>query len=51
MIVIAAFESPAVVSRLHDVTVVGQPIEQRGRHLGIAEDAWPFTEEPIDEVE
>jgi hypothetical protein len=62
--VIAAVESPAVVSGLHDIAVVSQPIEQRGRHLGIAEGARPFTEgeiggdddrgtlvEPADEVE
>ncbi len=37
----AAFESEAVVSGLDDVAVVGQTVEQRGRHLGIAEGARP----------
>jgi hypothetical protein len=49
---------------LDDIAVVGQPIEQRGRHLGVAKHAWPFSEgqiggdddggafvEPADEVE
>jgi hypothetical protein len=44
VIVSSAFEAPAVVSSLDDIAVVGQAIEQRGRHLGITEDAWPFTE-------
>ena len=64
MIVCPAFEAPAVVAGLDDVAVVGQAIEQRGGHLGIAEDARPFAEgqvggdddrgslvEPADEVE
>jgi hypothetical protein len=33
LVVIAAFESPAVVSGLDDVTVMGQPVEQCGGHL------------------
>jgi hypothetical protein len=37
LVVIAAFESPAVVSGLDDVTVMGQPVEQCGGHLGVAE--------------
>ena len=64
MIVVSAFESPAVVAGLDNVAVVGQPVEQRGGHLGIAEHAGPFAEgeiggdddggalvEPADEVE
>ena len=64
MIVVSAVESPTVVSGLDDVAVVGQPVEQRGGHLGIAEHAGPFAEgeiggdddggalvEPADEVE
>ena len=47
MIVVAAFESPTVVAGLDDVAVVGQPIEQRGGHLGIAEHARPFAEGEI----
>jgi hypothetical protein len=30
-------EPPAVVAGFDDVAVVGQPIEQRGRHLGVTE--------------
>jgi hypothetical protein len=26
------------------VAVMGEAVEQRGRHLWVAEDAWPFTE-------
>ena len=64
MIVVAAFEAPAVVAGLDDVAVMGQAVEQRGRHLGVAEHAGPFAEgeiggdddggalvEPADEVE
>ena len=64
MIVGSALEAPTVVAGLDDVAVVGEPIEQRGRHLGIAEHARPFAEgkvggdddrgalvEPADEVE
>jgi NADPH:quinone reductase-like Zn-dependent oxidoreductase len=39
-----ALEAPAVVAGLDDVAVVGQAIEQRGRNLGITEDARPFAE-------
>ena len=44
MIVVAAFESPAIIAGLDDVTVMGQPVEQRSGHLGIAKHAGPFAE-------
>jgi len=44
VIVGSALEAPAVVAGLDDVAVVGQPIEQRGRHLGVSEHAGPFAE-------
>jgi hypothetical protein len=44
VIIGSAFEAPALISSFDDVAVVGQVIEQRGRHLGITEDARPFTE-------
>jgi hypothetical protein len=47
MIVVAAFKAPAVVAGLDDVAVVGQPVEQRSRHFGVAEHAGPFTEGKI----
>ena len=63
-VIISAFEAPAVVTGLDDVAVMGQAIEQRGGHLGVAEDGRPFAEggvggdddrgplvEPADEVE
>jgi len=63
-IIAAALEAPAVVSGFDDVAVVSEAIEQRGRHLGVGEDARPFAEgeiggdddrgalvEPADEVE
>jgi hypothetical protein len=42
-----AFEAPTVVSGLDDIAVVGQAIVQRGRHIGLAEDAGPFTESQV----
>ena len=47
MIVVAAFESPAVIAGLDDVTVMGQAVEQRSRHLGVAEHTGPFSEREI----
>ena len=60
----AVLEAPAFVAGLDDVAVMGEAIEQRGRHLRIAEDARPFAEgeiggdddrrsliEPADEME
>jgi hypothetical protein len=32
-------EAPALVARLNEIAVVGETIEQRGRHLWIAEHA------------
>ena len=37
-------EAPALVSGLDDVAVVGEPVGQRGRHLGVAEYGGPFAE-------
>ena len=64
MIVVAAFEAPVVIAGLYDVAMVGQAVEKRGGHLGVAEHAGPFTEgeiggdddgralvEPADEME
>ena len=39
----AVFEAPAFVAGLDDVAVVSETIEQRRRHLRIAEHAWPFA--------
>jgi hypothetical protein len=47
MLVVAALESPAVIAGLDDVAMMGQPVEQRGRPLGVAEHAGPFTEGEI----
>jgi hypothetical protein len=47
VIVISALEAPTVVAGFGDVAVVGQPIEQRGGHLGVAEHARPFAEGQI----
>lgn len=44
MIFVSAFESPAVVAGIDNVTVAGRPMEQRGGHLGIAEHAQAFAE-------
>jgi hypothetical protein len=64
MIVATALEAPAVVSSFEDIAMMGEAIEQSGRHLGVREDARPFAEgeiggdddrgalvEPADEVE
>ena len=58
MIVVSAFEPPAVVAGLDNVAVMGQSVEQRGGHLGVAEHVGPFAEgddggaliEPADEM-
>src|SRR4051812_13751542 len=47
MIVAAALEAPAIVAGLDNVAVMSEAIQQRGGHLGIAEDAGPFTEGEI----
>jgi hypothetical protein len=39
VIIVAAFEPPAVVAGLDNIAVVGQPVEQRSGHLGVAEHA------------
>jgi hypothetical protein len=39
LIIVAAFEAPAVVAGFDDVAVVDQTTEQRGGHLGVAEHA------------
>jgi hypothetical protein len=41
------FEAEAVVAGLQDVAMMGQPIEQRGCHLGVAKDGGPFTEAEV----
>lgn len=40
-------ETEAVVSRFEDVAVVGDPIQQGRRHLGVAEDTCPLAETEI----
>jgi hypothetical protein len=42
--IITAFEAPTVVAGLDDVAMVGQAVEQRSSHLGVAEHAGPFAE-------
>jgi len=36
-------EVPAIVAGLDDVAVVGEPVEERIGHLGVAEDGRPFA--------
>ena len=43
----AVFEPEAVVAGLQDVAVMGEPIEERGGHLGVAEHAGPFAEAQV----
>jgi hypothetical protein len=47
VIVCSALEAPTVVAGLDDIAVVGEAIEQRGRHLGITEDARPLREREV----
>ena len=39
----AVFKAPGLVAGFDDLAVVGEAIEECGRHLGIAEDCRPFT--------
>ena len=43
----AVFEAEAVVSGFKDVAMMGEPVEQCGCHLGIAEDAGPFAKAEV----
>ena len=43
----AVLEAEAVVAGLEDVAMMGEPVEQRGCHLGIAEHAGPFAEAEV----
>ena len=40
----AVFEAPALIAGLDDLTMMGEPVEKRGGHFGVAKDAWPFGE-------
>lgn len=39
----SVLEAPAVVAGFDDVAMVGNAVEQRGRHLGVTEDGWPLA--------
>ncbi len=43
----AVFEAPGLVACFNDLAVMGEPVEQRGGHLGVAEDSWPFAEREV----
>ena len=43
----AMLETPAFVAGFDDVAVMREAIEQRGGHLRVAENAWPFSEGEI----
>src|SRR5580700_1190352 len=43
----AVLETEAVVSGFENVAAVGETVEQRGRHLGVAEHGGPFAEAEI----
>ena len=40
-------EAVAVVTGLDDMAVMGEPVEQRGSHLGVAKDGGPFREAQV----
>ena len=37
-------EAPGLVAGFDDLAVVGEAVEERRRHLGVAEDGGPFAE-------
>jgi hypothetical protein len=43
----AVLEAPALVAGFNDVAMVDQAVEQRCRHLGVAEHARPFAEREV----
>jgi hypothetical protein len=41
----AVLEAPALVASLNDLAMMGEPVEERGGHFGVAgEHAWPLPE-------
>ena len=40
----AVLEAPALVAGLDDIAVVGEAIEERGGHFGVAKHTRPFAE-------
>ena len=40
----SGLEAPSLIAGLDDVAVVGEPVEERGGHLGVSEDAGPLAE-------
>src|SRR6266513_6330599 len=43
----AVFEAPALVAGFDDFAMMGQAVEERGCHLGVAENARPFAESRV----
>ena len=43
----AVLEAPAVITGLDDVAMMGDAVQQRGGHLGIAEHGRPFAEREV----
>ena len=41
------FEPPVLIAGFHDVAVMDEAVEERGRHLGVAEHAGPFAESQV----
>ena len=40
----AVFEAPAFIAGFNDLTVMGEPVEESGGHLGVTKDGRPFAE-------
>jgi len=40
-------QSPVLVSRLDDLTVMGDAVQKRRRHLGVPEDLRPFAKAQV----
>ena len=43
----ARLEAEAVIAGCKDVVVLSEAVEERRRHLGVAEEAGPLTEAPV----
>ena len=43
----SVLEAPVFVAGFDDLAVMGEPVEERGGHLGITEDGGPFAEAEV----
>ena len=43
----AVFEAPGFVTGFDDLAMMGQAVQERGGHLGVAKHSWPFGESEV----